>query len=153
MILFIKWERPDEDWLTMRKRISGYYNVAFIIDQITAKWNHFTRIVLRDFYSPQLMENTDEVFVGSKKVAPSIYLEVPEDPFDAPKSDPTFTTHFSTIDKDKALDLWYKIYILLEDINNNDKEDSLYFKVCHPDSPPPGRGWGRASLRLLSRQA
>ncbi|EAL50382.1 Rap/Ran GTPase-activating protein, putative [Entamoeba histolytica HM-1:IMSS-B] len=122
-ILYIKWERTNDDWVQLRTRLSNHYNVSFVMDQIALKLRHCTRLVLKDFYSPLLLENTDEVIVGTKKVARSTHLDFPDEIFVAPSLDDKFSYHFPNLGGESALKLWYYFYSLLSDINEHPKDD------------------------------
>ncbi|KAL7714038.1 Rap/Ran GTPase-activating protein [Entamoeba marina] len=120
-IIFIKWQRL-EDVHILRDRLITFLKLPVVSSQFQSKFNHCTRLIISDFYSPSLLEDTDDVIVGSKKVAKSIRLEVPEPPFEAPEVDTSFSQHFK-IENDAALTLWNFFYELHCKINEIDDID------------------------------
>ncbi|ELP94482.1 tuberin, putative [Entamoeba invadens IP1] len=119
LVLFVKWERSPDDWIMLRERMTPYFSNTNVTDQIKLKLNHCTRLVLKDFYSPLLLENTDEITVGTKKVERSTHLEVPTAIFVAPSLDDKFSNFFPHLAGEDALQLWYYFYSLFQDVNTH----------------------------------
>ncbi|KAL7718957.1 Rap/Ran GTPase-activating protein [Entamoeba marina] len=113
-IIFIKWQRL-EDVHILRDRLITFLKLPVVSSQFQSKFNHCTRLIISDFYSPSLLEDTDDV-------AKSIRLEVPEPPFEAPEVDTSFSQHFK-IENDAALTLWNFFYELHCKINEIDDID------------------------------
>ncbi|GAB1222875.1 hypothetical protein ENUP19_0122G0017 [Entamoeba nuttalli] len=124
IILFVQWKFGSDQWKLLKDDLSKYYYNENVIYQIGIKIKHVVRIILKHFYSPLLLENTDDVIVGSKKVERSTHLETIEDIFVAPSFDESFKEYLPETDGDKALELWYNFYYLFEGIFNHSLNES-----------------------------
>ncbi|ELP93201.1 tuberin, putative [Entamoeba invadens IP1] len=135
-MFYVKWDVSDKYWELLRTRIAENMSNEFVTKQLSKKLWHYTRAVFREKYSPLLLENTDEVLVGNKKVLRSTRTEIPDEVFVAPAADEKFTLLFGECDQQSSIKWWMRFYSLLEHVNDLKSSESyengirILYEVC-----------------------
>ncbi|ELP92922.1 tuberin, putative [Entamoeba invadens IP1] len=121
-VLFLNWNRGAEDWELLRTSMEKHFGNPFVIAQIKSKLLHCSRLVLRDYYSKLLLENTDDVIVSNKKVLRSTHLDNLEDVFIAPSFEDKFMNDFPDLASESGLNVFNLVFSLLSKINDIPKD-------------------------------